>query len=323
MYQIHPRIGWVDPGLYIYNFFSLAKNMALSGSTPVGVDLTISRGCRLSCRVMPFTMCSNRFGHRLHRLRFLRSGACGPLLCRAHARQLRQQSPGAHLGRRAASALDCHRSPKAISMARRWRSPCSPSALWLADSLVLLGVPRAFWAGAVSRARSLDANVRRGSRAPVCCCFFRSAQPPAGGTPCGSSSGRRCGGICVIVGLGALVCGTECRFCICSGDRLAAARSGGGLHDYIVAPARWLPAATPSGTLADCFRAAGWRRTTPLADATIWRRALLVAISGWTVLFMAGDIVTDHFFTQFRFYARLSLPRPRATSRNSDPGCGG
>src|SRR5215813_1501537 len=43
IYQFHPRVGWVDPGLYIYNFLSLPKNMAFFGSTPVGADYHLSR----------------------------------------------------------------------------------------------------------------------------------------------------------------------------------------------------------------------------------------------------------------------------------------
>ena len=43
MYQVHPRVGWVDPGLYIYNFLSLPENMARSASTPVGSAYHFSR----------------------------------------------------------------------------------------------------------------------------------------------------------------------------------------------------------------------------------------------------------------------------------------
>jgi hypothetical protein len=78
--------------------------------------------------------------------------------------------------------------------------------------------------------------------------------------------------------------------------------SHGALYEF-ASPRHWLPAAT---------RVALWPIVFALLARVALRRssargpgpaALLVAISVWTVLFMVGDIATDNFFTQFRYYA--------------------
>jgi len=302
IYQVHPRVGWVDPGLYIYNFFSLPKNMALLGSTPVGADYHFSR--------LPFVLP----GYALYRV-FDPVQAQAALILFFYVLGL------AALYAVARTLI----SSVAGRLALVWIVALNP--LWIAafvDGYVdgpamtfvlfsfaalaspkprLLGVPRPVWAG-MAVGIALSTQLFAGAVAAFVLLIVSIRAAVTWRERFRFLAWVAVGGAGVIAGLGALGMsfGVPFLYLLSSGDWLRRV-SGGVLHDYVVAPQRWLPAAT---------RVALWPIVFALLARVALRRsstrepaaaALLGAISVWTVLFMVGDIALDHFFTQFRFYA--------------------
>jgi hypothetical protein len=302
MYQLHPRVGWVDPGLYIYNFFSLPKNMAFFGSAPIGADYHFSR--------LPFVLP----GYAIYRVvepvraQAVLIGAfyvLGLAALFAVARVFVSSVVG-----RLALVWIVALNPLWIAafVEGYVDGPAMTFALFAFAALAspkprLLGVPRAFWAG-LSVALALSTQPFAGGIAGVVLLIVSIGAPVTWLDRLRSLAWAALGGICVIAGLGMLgrPFGVPFLYLFSSEDWLCRV-SDGVLREYVVAPQRWLPAAT---------RLALWPIVLALLARVVIRRSpdrgrshtsLLVAISVWTVLFIAGDIATDHFFTQFRFYA--------------------
>ena len=301
MYQVHPRVGWVDPGLYIYNFFSLPENMARSTSTPVGSAYHFSR--------LPFVLPGYAIYRVLEPVRaqaalitaFYVLGLAGLF---AVSRTLVSSVAG-----RLALVWVVALNPLWIAafVEGYVDGPAMAFVLFSFAALAsrkprLFGVPRSFWAG-VSVALALSTQPFAGGVAGLVVLIFSILAPATWRETILFLAWAAVGGICAIAGLGALGTrfGVPFLYLLSSMDWIRRV-SNGALYEF-VSPRHWLSAAT---------RVALWPIAFALLARVALRRssargpgpaALLVAISVWTVLFMVGDIATANFFTQFRYYA--------------------
>ena len=314
IYQLHPRIGWVDPGLYIYNFFSLPKNMAmlqnvaLLRSTPVRADYHFSR--------LPFVLPGYAIYRVLEPVQAQAALISVFYLLGLAALFIVARTLVTSVAGRLALVWIVALNPLWIAAFAEGYldGPAITFVLFSFGALAstrprLLGVPRPFWAG-LSAALALSTQPFAGGAAAVVLSIVAVRTTVTWRETLRFLAWAAVGGLCVIAGLGAagMPFGVPFLYLFAAADWLRRI-SDGGLHEYVVAPARWLPAAT---------RVALWPIVFALLARVVKRgsparrpgtAALLVAISGWTVLFLIGDIATGHFFTQFRFYASyLFLP---------------
>jgi hypothetical protein len=298
LYQLYPRIGWVDPGLYIYNFLDLPQNVAVHGADYHSTRLPFVLVGRFLYSVFPAFTAQRLLVNLFYAISCLALVLIGRILISNLPLRLTYVLAIALNPAWIACFVEGYVDGPAIAFA------LLSTAAALAGTPRLLGLPRELWAGA-AMALAASTHPIPGIYAGLVLLLVPLFSERNWSRIALAWLWASLGCLATIIFIGILGSTQGAPFLYLLASVGPAQRSLAGFgFTYMDSVSAWLPGATRTVILPLTLIMVGMlviRRKDPPPNSR--ERGLLAASGVGIVMFSAFEVKWPGFFLQFRFYA--------------------